>query len=62
MEGHKPIARVIKHKNPENGVTRTVVIQNVPEAHQAFGIRNVPDGFFNQMKKERNYFFCYFDE
>ena len=51
LEGHKPIAHVIKHGNQEDGVSRTVVIQNIPEAHKAFGIKNVPKQFFKQMEK-----------
>ena len=51
LEGHKPIAHVIKHGNHEDGVSRTVVIQNIPEAHKAFGIKNVPKQFFKQMEK-----------
>ena len=42
LVGHRPIARVIKHRGEENPVSRTVVIENSPEAHQVFGIRNAP--------------------
>merc|ERR1711892_138396 len=42
VEGHKAIARVIKHTDANNPVARTVIIQNSPEAHRAFGVRNAP--------------------
>merc|ERR1719233_645018 len=42
IEGHKAIARVIKHTDSDSPVARTVIIQNSPEAHKAFGVRNVP--------------------
>ena len=42
LVGHRPIARVIKHSGEKNPISRTVVIENSPEAHQVFGIRNAP--------------------
>jgi hypothetical protein len=53
LDGHKAIATVIKHKDRQNqgGVDQTVLIPNSPEAHKAFGIKNVPRQFFDQMEK-----------
>jgi hypothetical protein len=52
LEGHKAIATVIKHKDRNGqGVAQTVLIPNNPEAHKAFGIKNVPRQFFDQMEK-----------
>ena len=52
LEGHKAIATVIKHKDRKGqGVAQTVLIPNSPEAHKAFGIKNVPRQFFDQMEK-----------
>ena len=35
VEGHKAIARVIKHTDTDSPVARTVIKQNSPEAHKA---------------------------
>jgi len=52
IKGHKAIARVIKHTNADSPVARTVIIQNSPEAHRAFGVRNAPKkSFFKSQKK-----------
>jgi len=51
VEGHKAIAKVIKHTNPKSRIARTVIIQNSPEALKAFGVRNVPSTYQWEKRK-----------
>lgn len=51
IEGHKAIARVIKHTDSDSPVARTVIIQNSPEAHKAFGVRNVPKNILRKFSQ-----------
>merc|ERR1711881_549804 len=53
VEGHKAIARVIKHTNTDSPVARTVIIQNSPEAHRAFGVRNVPKNILRKLQNKK---------
>jgi len=52
VEGHKAIARVIKHTDTDSPVARTVIIQNSPEAHKAFGVRNIPKKILKKFQKK----------
>ena len=52
IKGHKAIARVIKHTNSDSPVARTVIIQNSPEAHKAFGVRNVPKNVLRKFPRK----------
>ena len=53
VEGHKAIAKVIKHNDAGSRFARTVIIQNSPEAYQAFGVRNAPGKISGHLQNER---------
>ena len=53
VEGHKAIAKVIKHNDAGSRFARTVIIQNSPEAYQAFGVRNAPRNISGHLQNER---------
>ena len=49
------LAKVIKHKDKDSKVGKTVIIKNTPEAFKVFGVKNVPKEFFaksEELKKE----------
>merc|ERR1719312_254191 len=58
VEGHKAIARVIRHTNPESRIARTVIIENTPEALRAFGVKNIPKRFAKRSKNTKQKRFC----
>merc|ERR1711892_459049 len=53
VEGHKAIAKGIKHNDAGSRFARTVIIQNSPEAYQAFGVRNAPRNISGHLHNDR---------
>ena len=48
--GQSTFARINKHNDADSPFTKTVLIKNTPEAHQAFGVKNSPTQ--NVLKKK----------
>ena len=48
VDGHQPIAKVIKHTDRDSRLARTVIIHNTPEAFRAFGVRNAPGDVYEK--------------
>merc|ERR1719278_410794 len=51
LPAHLTLARVIQHNSPHTAYARTIVIQNTPQAHRAFGVRNVPSSWTARHKR-----------
>lgn len=46
------LARVVKHDRVKGGrISKTIIIQNNPRAHKAFGVKNAPVKFSSELKQ-----------
>ena len=44
-----PLAKVVRHDS-DSPVSKTIIIQNNPEAHRAFGVKNPPKKFSSELR------------